>query len=206
MNVLKVYKKLLDIYGFQKWWPVHENQDKVVEIVVGAVLTQNTSWKNVEKSLENLISYGCLSFECIKNIDIEILKKLIKPSGFYNQKAKTLKLLANLFLEKKEITRQELLAVKGVGPETADSILLYAFDKPFFVVDKYTKRLFYRLGFTPENISYEELQRFITDNIPKDVEIYKEFHALIVKHCKDICTKTPKCENCFLSCKFKMEV
>ncbi|HEV09074.1 MAG TPA: endonuclease, partial [Sulfurihydrogenibium azorense] len=175
MNVLKVYKKLLDIYGFQKWWPVHENQDKVVEIVVGAVLTQNTSWKNVEKSLENLISYGCLSFECIKNIDIEILKKLIKPSGFYNQKAKTLKLLANLFLEKKEITRQELLAVKGVGPETADSILLYAFDKPFFVVDKYTKRLFYRLGFTPENISYEELQRFITDNIPKDVEIYKEF-------------------------------
>lgn len=206
MQIFQIYEELLEFYGFQNWWPVHEGQDRIVEISVGAVLTQNTSWSNVEKSIENLIKSNCLSFKCIVNIDIDILKNLIKPSGFYNQKAKTLKELAKLFLSKNKIEREDLLSIKGIGEETADSILLYALDKPFFVIDNYTKRLLYRIGLVPEKISYKKLQELITQNIPKDITIYKEFHALIVKHCKDICTKKPKCEKCFLTCKFKMVV
>ncbi|ACN99652.1 endonuclease III domain-containing protein [Sulfurihydrogenibium azorense] len=208
MEVFNLYKVLLDYYGFQNWWPVYGNQDKVAEISIGAILTQNTSWNNVEKSIKNLIKENCLSFECIDKIDIEKLKNLIKPSGFYNQKSRTLKDLAKLFLSKKDIGREDLLSIKGIGQETAESILLYALDKPYFVVDNYTKRLFYRLGFTAENISYSDLQKFITGRLPVDLEIYKEFHALIVKHCKEFCQKKPKCENCFLShkCIFKKVV
>ncbi|WP_297889063.1 endonuclease [Sulfurihydrogenibium sp.] len=206
MLIFQVYKELLKYYGYQNWWPVHEGQNRIVEVSVGAVLTQNTSWSNVEKSLENLISANCLNFECLVDIDLEVLKNLIKPSGFYNQKAKTLKELSKLFLSKENIEREDLLAVKGIGKETADSILLYALDKPYFVTDSYTKRLFYRMGFIKEKISYDELQSFITESIPKDIDIYKEFHALIVKYCKELCTKKPKCGGCFLSCNFKKVV
>ncbi len=206
MKIFQVFEELLKFYGFQNWWPVHDGFDKVVEVSVGAVLTQNTSWSNVEKSLENLISANCLNFDCILNIDLETLKMLIKPSGFYNQKAKTLKDLAKLFVSDKDITREKLLSIKGIGYETADSILLYALDLPYFVIDSYTKRLFHRLGFIPEKISYNKLQDLITKNIPKDITTYKEFHALIVKHCKEVCTKKPKCDKCLLSCSFKMVV
>ncbi|WP_028951074.1 endonuclease III domain-containing protein [Sulfurihydrogenibium subterraneum] len=208
MEVFNLYKLLLDFYGFQNWWPIYSNQDKVAEISIGAVLTQNTSWNNVEKSLQNIIRENCLTFECIAKIDIEKLKNLIKPSGFYNQKTRTLKDMAKLFLIKEKISREDLLSIKGIGQETADSILLYALDKAYFVVDSYTKRLFYRIGLTPENISYSHLQKFITSKLPIDLEVYKEFHALIVKHCKEFCQKKPKCENCFLSnhCNFKKAV
>ena len=198
MTIKDVYNKLLEKYGYQNWWPVHQGQNSIVEITVGAVLTQNTSWKNVEKALENLINHNMLDFEKIYSSDIELLKELIKPAGFYNQKAKTLKAVSKLFLEKnyENIARDELLNIKGVGKETADSIMLYALNKPFFVIDAYTKRFLSRLGFVGDKIDYDSLQSFITQNIEKDLEIYKEFHALIVKHCKELCTKKPKCDVC----------
>lgn len=197
--LLDIYKKLLDIYGFQNWWPTHENTDKLAEICIGTVLTQNTPWKNVEKALDNLISENVLNFESLSKIDEDRLKVLIKPAGFYNQKAKTIIELSKLFISKKtyEIEREDLLKIKGIGKETADSILLYGLDKPYFVVDRYTKRFFYRLGIIEnENISYDELQKFIMEKIEKDVSLYKEFHALIVVHCKDVCKSIPLCEKC----------
>jgi len=202
MTLKDVYNKLLEKYGYQNWWPVHEGQNSIVEIAFGAVLTQNTSWKNVEKALENLIKHNMLDFEKVYCSDIEFLKELIRPAGFYNQKAKTLKAVSKLFLEKphKDITREDLLSIKGVGKETADSILLYALNKPYFVIDAYTKRFLSRLGLVSDKIDYDSLQSFITQNIEMDLEVYKEFHALIVKHCKELCTKKPKCEICFFKC------
>ncbi|MCX7759859.1 MAG: endonuclease III domain-containing protein [Hydrogenothermaceae bacterium] len=196
MMIFDIYRLLLDYFGFQNWWPVHQGQDKVVEITVGAVLTQNTSWKNVERAIENLIYKDTLSFEKILKMPIEELEYLIKPAGFYKRKSLTLKEVSKLFLNSKEINRQNLLTIKGVGKETADSILLYALDKPYFVIDSYTKRVFSRVGFCEEDISYDELQKVITNSIPKDLEIYKEFHALIVQHCKIFCKKKPNCLNC----------
>ncbi|MEZ0323118.1 MAG: endonuclease III domain-containing protein [Hydrogenothermaceae bacterium] len=203
-KIFDVYKSLLNLFGYQNWWPVHDGQDKIVEITVGAILTQNTSWKNVEKAIENLINKNAISFEKILEMNISELEYLIKPAGFYKRKSITLKEIAKLFLSGKEINRQNLLSIKGIGKETADSILLYAFDKPYFVIDSYTKRLFSRLGFCDENISYDNLQKIITDNILNDIEIYKEFHALIVEHCKIFCKKKPACLNCPLKreCKF----
>lgn len=195
-DIENLYIQLTNIYGSQNWWPVHQGQDKVAEIVVGAILTQNTSWKNVEKAIDNLIKANCLSFDKIVNIPLSELMELIKPAGFYSRKSVVLKETSKLFLIKPEPARQELLAIKGIGKETADSILLYALDKPYFVVDSYTKRLIHRTGFCDEKISYDNLQKLITENIPEDIELYKEFHALIVEHCKVFCKKKPNCEIC----------
>ena len=208
---LKVYKTLFEFFGSQNWWPA----DDRFEVCIGAILTQNTSWSNVEKAIENLKRNGCLSPEKILEIDVDILKNLIRPAGFYNQKAERLKIFSRFLLESGGFEvlsrlpvyrlRDKLLSLKGIGKETADSIILYAFDKPIFVVDAYTKRLFFRLGLIEsERMEYDTLRKMVEGDVPKKVSIYNEFHALIVKECKEFCRKKPICEGCPVieMCKF----
>ncbi len=197
-----IYSLLLKAYGKQNWWPGNR-----FEIMVSAILTQNTRWENVEKSLQNLKTHGITTFEDILSTPEETLKSLIKPSGFYNQKTERLKLLAKYVVSKgglqelmkndKHLLRNELLDIKGIGPETADSILLYALDKLIFPIDAYTKRFWMR--FYGEKKTYGELQDTFHRALPKDLEIYKEMHALIVALCKNHCRKRPVCDGCPLS-------
>lgn len=177
------------------------------------ILTQNTSWKNVEKAVYNLNKENVLDINSIIKMDNNRLASLIRPSGYYNQKAIKLKVMAG-FLKKNPIKRlkrietkklRELfLSIKGVGPETADSILLYAFNRPVFVVDAYTKRIFSRFGFIKNNATYNEIQDFFHKNLKSDEKIFNEFHALIVEHAKQHCKKTPVCKDCILKerCKY----
>ncbi|MFH0947808.1 MAG: endonuclease [Elusimicrobiota bacterium] len=195
--IYKIYKKLLKYFGPQGWWPIGGvynpakrliSEKEKFEIMVGAILTQNTAWNNVEKALSNLRKARCLTVEKISKINLRELQILIKPSGFYRQKAKRLKNFTNSIRQTENLTREYLLSLSGIGPETADSILLYALGKPYFVSDAYTKRFVNRLGiFNSEK--YEEIREFFEKNIPKDVEIYKEYHALIVALAKNFCKK-----------------
>ena len=196
--MLKIYKELLNKYGKQGWWPLWnskknkfeyysgkpKNSSQILEICLGAILTQNTNWKNVEKALANLIKNNLININKLDKIPQNKLALLIKSSGYYKQKAKKIKNFIKFLKSKKQITRENLLEVWGIGKETADSILLYAYNKPYFVIDSYTKRFFSKLNYCKENINYEELQNLITKNLPKDVNLYKEFHALIVQHSK----------------------
>lgn len=195
----KIYRKLFVFYGKQYWWP-----GEGLEIVVGAVLVQQTNWKNVEKALEKLRLVNCLSIDCLKNISVKELEQLIRSTGYYNIKAKRLQNLIKLLAVKPHPSRNELLEVNGVGPETADSILLYRFNEPVFVVDAYTFRIFRRLGIY-EGESYADLQRLFMDNLQNKSQMFNEYHALIVRHAKNICLKTkPKCIECPLKddCKY----
>lgn len=198
--MLKIYKKLFRSFGPQNWWPVSKKTKDCLasrfEICVGAILTQNTSWQNVEKAISNLIANKMLSKEAMKSAKPGMLASLIRSSGYYKQKAKKLKIFANF---SGDITRENLLGLWGIGPETADSMLLYAYNKPCFVVDAYTRRIFTRLGFLKGGESYEEIRSLFEKNLPKDVKIYNEFHALIVRLAKTHCRKKPLCENCPLS-------
>lgn len=213
-NIKQVYETLLRRYGSQGWWPIlntksnssvydkdfpkrERYQDEKFEICVGAILAQNTAWKNVEKALYNLKTKKLLSKEKLETINLKILADLIKPSGYYNQKAKKIKEVIKFLKSGKEINRENLLAVWGVGPETADSMLLYAYNKPVFVIDAYTKRIMNRLGFK-EN-TYDRLQRLFMENLPKDVRLYNEYHALLVRLGKEFCKKKPVCEGCPLN-------
>jgi len=198
--LLRIYHTLLDAYGPQGWWPA----ESWFEVVVGVILTQNTSWKNVERAISNLKRNGLLEPEKLFALAVEKMAELIKPAGFYRLKAQRLKNLMSLlstynfdFVNLSEkITREELLSVKGVGKESCDSILLYAFNRPIFVVDNYTKRIFSRLAVVKEKDDYDKIQELF-QLIPRKVEIYKEYHALIVKHAKEICSKNkPKCRLC----------
>ncbi|SHK55596.1 DNA-3-methyladenine glycosylase III [Thermocrinis minervae] len=198
-----LYKKLLSLYGPQNWWPVDKKYhamhgtDPREEVIIGAILTQNTSWKNVEKALERLKNYGKLSLDFILECPTEKLEDLIKPAGFYRQKAKRLKAVARALhpLERiKRITREELLRIDGVGPETADVILLYAFDVESFVVDKYTIRFMERFYGIRKN--YHQMKALFEESLEKDLTVYKEFHALIDEHAKRYCKKAPLCEEC----------
>ena len=192
-QLLAVYGTLLDHYGSQNWWP-----GDGLEIAVGAVLTQQANWKNVEKALDKLRKADCLSVDCLNKISLEELEKLILSSGYYKVKAKRLKNLIMLLAENPNPSREELLLVNGLGPETADSILLYWFEKPYFVIDTYTFRIFNRLGIYEEQ-NYLKLQRIFMNILPNDIQLYKEFHALLVKHAKECCLKTnPKCERCII--------
>ena len=206
--IANVYDKLLENYGPQGWWPLKNdysdgnkskklNDEEIFEIGVGAILTQNAAWKNVEKSLNNLRDENVLDKEGIKNIETEKLAELIKSSIYNNQKAKKLKLFVEFLDSGLKVNRENLLDIWGIGPETADSILLYAYRQPLFVVDAYTKRIFLRLGLIDEE-SYESVQKFFMDNLEKDVELFNEFHALIVEHAKQKCKTKPACENCCL--------
>lgn len=208
MNILHIYHKLLRYFGRQNWWSVsHSFTPPELEICIGAILTQNTNWKNVEKALVNMEKSNCTSLNSILEIDENDLKKLIKPVGFFNQKAERVKLFVKYasnfgsfedFLKKTK--RSELLVIKGIGYETADSILLYAANRPYFVVDAYTKRIFSRTGLIKKSWNYETVRSFFESYLPKDIDIYKEFHALIVELGKNICKKRPLCEICPLKC------
>jgi len=188
MNLSMLYEKLLKEFGRQNWWPMIRGfRPKEWEVCLGAVLTQNTNWKNVEKALENLKKKGVLSPQDIVETNTSTLQNLIRPSGFYRQKAERLKTLATFVLGfgdferfKRGVKREELLKVKGIGFETADSILLYACGRPHFVIDAYTKRFTRNLGIKTK-MDYESLRKFFEENLPKDLGVYKEFHALIVE-------------------------
>jgi endonuclease-3 related protein len=203
-----VFERLYSAYGPQGWWPAESR----IEVTIGAVLTQSTSWQNVEKAIENLKRAGLLHLQGLVDVEEETLAELIRPSGYFNVKAYRLKEVVRFFHEKggfetllawdKEKLREALLRIKGVGQETADSILLYAFEKPIFVIDAYTRRVFSRLGLVEENADYETLQRFFEHNLSEDVSHFNEYHALIVKLGKMRCKKKhPLCVGCPLEVK-----
>jgi len=211
MNKIKsIYNLLLKSFGKQGWWPLtlkgiepkhHVGKPKTInhkfEIIIGAILTQNTNWKNVEKALRNLSKNKLIDPIKIKRIKKEKLAELIRPSGYYNQKAERIKLIANFFLKNKIPSREQLLDLKGIGPETADSILLYAYNKPTFVIDAYAKRILERLGIKLN--SYDEYQELFHKNIKPDAKIYNEYHALLVELGKNHCKTKPVCNNCPLN-------
>jgi endonuclease-3 related protein len=202
---LEIYETLYDFYGPQNWWP----DDTALEMIVGAVLTQNTSWKNVEKGMAALKKRGVLTVDALSSLSHEELASLIHSTGYYNLKAKRLKNLLYMLVCEYEgdlgyfleddlfLSREKLLQVKGIGEETADAILLYAGQHPVFVVDAYTHRIFSRHNFLEEESSYSEIQEIFMNNLPVDVPLYNEYHALIVRLAKDYCKKTnPLCDTC----------
>ncbi len=203
-RLLKIFDALLTSFGKRNWWP-GETQ---LEIIVGAVLTQNTSWKNVEKAIDNLKREKVLKVRTLRNISTETLAEIIKPSGFYNIKARRLKNLIDLIhdsyssdireLEKEDLwdIREKLLSVSGVGKETADSIILYALGKPIFVIDVYTKRFLSNHRLFDGEYDYDTLQRFFMEALPHDPYLFNEFHALIVCLCQNYCRKIPLCGLC----------
>ena len=200
-----VYQALLETYGPQHWWP----GDSPLEICIGAILTQNTSWTNVEKAIANLKSAKALDENRLGTYSEEALAELIRPAGFFNLKARRLhnflKLLethggiAGLGTASTAELRRKLLKVNGIGPETADSILLYAYDRPVFVIDAYTRRLFERLGLANGGESYETLRSGFENALGNDAVMFNEYHALIVAHGKHVCRRKPLCDRCALS-------
>lgn len=190
MDAFKIYKKLYKHFGPQHWWPTSQSAKhktrsmKQFEICVGAILTQNTAWKNVEKAISNLCAAKSISPEIILEMRKARLASLIRPAGYYNQKAKKLKIFVKWFLEngrnkhKSPDLREDLLNLWGVGPETADSMALYAFGHPTFVVDAYTKRMCSVLG--QDFVNYDECKKYFEDNLPRSSKLYNEYHALIV--------------------------
>lgn len=203
-TIFKIYQKMFDALGPQQWWP----GETPFEIIIGAILTQNTNWSNVEKAIRNLRTAGKLSPEGIHELSVTELAQLIRPSGFFNVKARRVKTFINwlfsryggnlsgMFNQDLQILRDELLSVKGIGPETADSILLYAGNLPTFVVDAYTHRIFSRHGFVSEESTYDEMKSFFEENLPKDVKLYNEYHALLVNIGKMFCRPKKACEQC----------
>lgn len=203
-RLIAIYNRLYRYYGPQHWWPGNTR----FEVIVGAILTQNTSWSNVEKAINNLKKANLLSPDKLRRIDNKKLAAHIRPAGYYNVKAKRLKSfieflyeeyggsLAKLSSENLKSLRKALLNVKGIGPETCDSIALYAFRKKSFVVDAYTKRIFSRHGFVKGTADYHDIRRFFMDHLPASEKIYNEYHALIVRLAKDFCKTKPKCINC----------
>ena len=203
-RLMEMYQLMYDRYGPQHWWP----GDGTFEIIVGAILTQNTNWTNVEKAIANLSAAGCLCPEKLYEMDQQELAALIRPAGYFNVKAKRLKNFIDwLFkehggsiegLEGYNVysLREELLAINGIGPETADSICLYAFGKPVFVVDTYTCRILGRHGLIDSESGYEGVQEFFQSSLPDDVELFNEYHALLVRVGKDHCKPKAKCQGC----------
>ena len=196
LDVFKLYKKLYKLYGPQHWWPVSYNRhDKEFEIAAGAVLTQSTSWKNVEKALRCLHENNLLSAKAVANCPVSKLQKCLRSSGYYKQKSKKLKILSQWLVENYRGSlrkffskplkegREELLSLWGVGPETADSILLYAGGKPVFVIDAYTKRLCAKFGIKFK--TYDEYRGWFEKKLPVSAKLFNEFHALIVASGKD---------------------
>jgi len=207
-TLMDIYQRLYSHFGSRHWWP----GDTPLEVMVGAVLTQNTAWKNVEKAITNLKETNNLTLNALYHLSLNDLAQLIRSAGYYNLKAGRLKNLIVFAYEKTggdltrffngdvEFLRTRLLAVKGIGPETADSILLYAGGLPTFVVDAYTFRMLTRHGLIEAKSSYETVRKLFMDNIPPQPTLYNEFHALIVALGKHYCHKRkPACENCPLN-------
>ena len=200
-----IYHKLYSHFGPQHWWPAKSR----FEIVVGAILTQNTNWQNVEKAIKNLKKAKALNAQKLYRMPKKRIGRLIRPSGFFNIKSGRLKKFLRFFFrdyngdisrllrQEPRILRKQLLSIKGIGPETADSILLYALEKPVFVVDAYTKRIFSRHKFIQSDATYEEAQNLFSKNLKNEVKLFNEYHALIVRLAKTYCLKNnPKCSQC----------
>ncbi len=202
-DIQQLFSMLMDAYGPQGWWPA----DSPFEVMLGAVLTQATSWRNVQYAIENLRAENLLTPEALGRLSLAQLSALIRPSGFHQQKAARLLGLVT-YIEKKgglgrifslptHTLREELLALPGIGPETADVIILYAAGRAVFVVDGYTKRILHRLAILPsDGVRYEQVARLFTDHLPADVALYREFHALLVRHAKEHCRIRPLCTGC----------
>ena len=201
-----IYELLYGQYGPQGWWPAEDR----FEMIVGAILTQNTSWKNVEKALINLKKAGALTPKRIRELSQNDLAILIKPSGYFNSKARKLKSFAQfldefycdsldcLFNQKPDSLRLDLLSVYGIGEETADDILLYAAELPRFVIDAYTIRIMSRLGVISDRSRYDSVQTLFELNLKSDVKLFNEYHALLDRHGKEVCRKIPLCRECCL--------
>lgn len=206
-KLLRVYRALLDRFGPQGWWPARS----AFEVMVGAILTQNTSWANVERAISNLRRARALSPRTIARMRLDRLARLVRPSGYYNQKAARLRGFVRWMLARHGSVaemerarpgrlRAELLSLKGIGPETADSILLYALGKPSFVIDAYTRRVLARLGLASGEEPYEELRDLFERNLHKSQELYNEYHALLVALGKNLCRpRNPRCGECPLA-------
>jgi endonuclease-3 related protein len=194
-------------FGPRNWWPA----DSPFEVMIGAILTQNTAWTNVEKAIQNIKNENALSVQRLSEISENMLAKWIRPSGYYNIKAKRLKALIRFISDEfdgnigkmakvdADDMRGRLLEIYGIGEETADSILLYALGKPFFVVDAYTRRIFSRHSLVKKGVSYREIQSFFMNHLPHNTTLYNEYHALIVETGKTFCSRKPKCIDCPLS-------
>lgn len=204
LSLNRIYDRLYQHFGPQDWWP----GDTVCEIVVGAILTQNTNWQNVEKALANLKKEKLLSVRKLQALPASRLAALIRPSGYFNIKARRLKnfcdfvcgeyggSLRKMSKAPLEKLRPQLLSVNGIGPETADSILLYAFHKPVFVIDAYTKRFLSRHNLIHKDDDYHTVQRLFEGGLKRDARLFNEYHALIVALGKDFCKPSPRCEEC----------
>jgi endonuclease III related protein len=211
-EINSIYKKLYKNFGPQNWWPA----ETPFEVMVGAILTQNTNWGNVEKAIAVLKKHDLLSLRKLRSLGHKQLAELIKPAGYYNIKARRLKNFIDFLFDRYKgnlkkmsdadtaVLRRQLLEVNGIGPETADSILLYALNKPVFVVDAYTKRILNRHSLIKDDAGYEETQKLFMDNLKQQEKLFNEYHALLVKLAKDFCRKTnPVCNNCPLNAKIK---
>ena len=204
----RVYRRLYSRYGPQYWWP----GEGPLDVVLGAILTQSAAWTNVELALRNLKAAGCWSLEAIHCRPQDELAETIRPSGYFNAKARKLKAFAghvcrryngdlNAFLSQDtDHLRAELLSIHGIGPETADDILVYAARKPSFVIDSYTRRILQRMGLVPagQKDHYQDYQALFHDNLPMETPLFNEYHALLDRHAKEACTKTPRCSGCCL--------
>ena len=214
--LLNIYHHLMARYGRQYWWPAQEP----FEIIVGAILTQSAAWGNVEKAIANLKSARALSPEALRRLTLPEVAGLIRPCGYYNAKALKLKSFAHwlgeyynddlgkLFANNIDHLRQQLLSVHGIGQETADSIILYAANKPNFVVDAYTRRIINRIGLAPDNNNYTAYQNLFMHNLPADARLFNEYHALLVCLGKSACRNHPLCHQCCLNsiCHFHINV
>ena len=199
---VQIYNRLSEYYGHQAWWPA----DDLFEILAGAILTQNTAWTNVEKAIKNLKQQGLCNSQSLSTIDQSELAQLIRSSGYFNQKSERLIRFAkwyeqrggveNLMLKGLEELRAELLNLNGIGDETADDMLLYAFEKPSFIIDTYTRRIFSRINLLAEKSPYLVLQNTFQQALSCDVALFQQYHALIVTHAKKHCLKKPVCTGC----------
>ncbi len=204
VSLTHIYDRLLHYYGPQAWWPA----DSTFEVLVGAILVQSTAWRNVEHAIANLKSADALSPSAIRDMNPQRLERLIRPSGFFRVKAKRLRSLCEFLGHRYEDDlgrmsehptadlRRDLLTVHGIGEETADDILLYALGRPVFVVDAFTRRVFHRLGWSAPDSSYSDLQSMFHNEVPQEVRVYNEYHALIVRHGNTTCRKRPDCPPC----------
>jgi len=203
----QLYRRLHRYYGDLSWWP----GETPLEVSVGAILTQNTAWTNVEKAIRQLKASRSLSVRALYGMSHKRLGQLIRPAGYFNVKARRLKhfisflqkryggSLAKMFREKPSRLRTELLSVNGIGPETADSILLYAGEKPIFVIDAYTKRVLSRHGVMAYEQSYDDFQQLFMKQLPHSARFYNQYHAMFVNIGKDFCRKRPLCDRCPLN-------
>jgi endonuclease-3 related protein len=200
----QLFERLYEAFGPQSWWPAHS----AFEVMVGAILVQNTAWKNVERAIDNLRTAGALHPHALRNIPQTELEQLVKPSGYYRIKAARLRhfvdflfsrfdgSLSRMFSTEMEQLRRELLQVHGIGPETADSILLYAGNMPVFVVDSYTRRVLARHGWIGFDAPYHQVQDYFAAQLDQDAELYNEYHALLVRVGHLHCRRLPRCESC----------